>query len=402
MHEIEDVRRKDPKRALGIMSGTSADGIGVASAVIQGSGLDTRATIEAFRVYPYAAVIRERLLRLTTSSGSATEVCLMNYVLGELYAESALRLCAEAGIDREDVDLIGMDGHTIQRVLPPVSVGGVVTGATLQIGEPAMVAERTGVATVSHFRTRDVAVGGEGAPISSYVDYLLFRHPRRTRAVLNIGGISAMTIAPAGAGVDAVFAVTGGPGNMVIDAVVQRLSGGAQDYDVDGARARRGAVHRGLLDELMAHPFFSRKPPKSAGRELFGAAYVDALMRRRAELGVADDDLVATVTALTTEGIASQLDRFVRPTVPVDDIVAGGGGVHNPVLMEMLRARVGPLSPLSDFGIDVDAKEPLMFAIFANETLHGIRGNVPAATGASRPVVLGTITPGGRTTPVRA
>lgn len=400
MHGIEDVRRKDPKRALGIMSGTSADGIGVASVVLHGAGVDTRATTEAFRVYPYSTEIRERLLRLTTSSGSASEVCLMNYVLGELYAESALRLCAEAGVDREGVDLIGMDGHTIQRVLPPVTVGRVVTGATLQIGEPAVVAERTGIVTVSHFRTRDVAVGGEGAPISSYVDYLLFRHNRRTRVVLNIGGISAMTIAPAGAGVESVFAVTGGPGNMVIDAVVQRLSSGEQEYDVDGARARRGVVHRSLLDELMTHPFFSRKPPKSAGRELFGAGYVDALMRRRAELGIADDDLVATVTALTAEGIASQLDRFVRPTVPVDDIVAGGGGVHNPTLMEMLSARAGPIRLLSDFGVDVDAKEPLMFAVFANETLHGIRGNVPAATGASRPVVLGTITPGGRAAPV--
>ncbi|MDO8631424.1 MAG: anhydro-N-acetylmuramic acid kinase, partial [Phycisphaerales bacterium] len=290
---------------VGIMSGTSADGIGVVSAIVEGSGLDARATTEAFRVFPYSPPVRERLLRLTTDAGSATEVCLLNFVLGELYARSALALLAEAGIDPGDVDLIGMDGHTIQRVVPPVTVDGVETGATLQIGEPAVVAERTGVTTVSYFRTRDVAVGGEGAPISSYVDFLLFRHLDRTRVVLNIGGISAMTIAPAGAGIERVFAVTGGPGNMVIDAVVRCLTNGAHEYDADGAWARRGTVHQGLLDELMRDPFFSRKPPKSAGRELFGAKYVDELMRRRAQLGIGDDDLVATATALTAEGIAN-------------------------------------------------------------------------------------------------
>jgi anhydro-N-acetylmuramic acid kinase len=402
MREVEQLRRKARKRVVGIMSGTSADGIGVVSAIVEGSGLDTRARIEAFRVFPYSAEVRERLLRLTTGEASATDVCLMNYVIGELYARSALALLAEAGIDPAQVDLVGMDGHTIQRVFPAVAVDGVQTGATLQIGEPAVVAERTGLTTVSHFRTRDVAVGGEGAPISSYVDYLLFRDPRRTRAVLNIGGISAMTIAPAGAGVDRVFAVTAGPGNMVIDAVVRRLTDGRLQYDADGAWARRGRVHRGLLHECMRHPFFDRTPPKSAGRELFGAAYVDDLMRRRVELGIGDDDLVATVTALTAESIADQIDRFVRPIAPLDDIVAGGGGVHNAALIDMLRSRVGSVLPLSDFGIDVDAKEPLMFAIFANETLHGIRGNVPAATGASCPVVLGTVTPGRSTPPPSA
>lgn len=394
MHTAENLRQKARKRVIGIMSGTAADGIGTVLAQIEGFGLDTRATIQAFRVFPYSPAIRERLLRLTTTEGSARDVCLMNFVLGELFAEAALELVREAGLDREDVDLIGMDGHTIQRVLPPVVVDSVKSGATLQIGEPAVVAERTGIATVSYFRTRDVALGGEGAPISSYVDYLLFRDPRRTRAVLNIGGISAMTIAPAGAGLEKVFAVTGGPGNMVIDAVVSRVTNGKQQYDFNGERARRGVVHQGLLDELMTHPFFSRKPPKSAGRELFGADYADALMRRRVDLGIGDDDLVATVTALTAEGIADQMNRFVRPVCPVDDIVIGGGGAHNPTLLDMLTARVGRVMLLSDFGIDVDAKEALMFTIFANEALHGIRGNIPAATGASHAVVLGAFTPG--------
>jgi len=394
VHDAERLRLKPRKRVLGIMSGTSADGVCAASVMLEGAGLETRATMEAFRIFPYSPTVRERLLSLTAPQGSAADVCLMNFVIGELYAEAAFALLHELGIDRRDVDLIGMDGHTIQRVLPPVTVDTVTTGSTLQVGEPAVVAERTGITTVSHFRTRDVAVGGEGAPISSYVDFLLFRHAELTRVVLNIGGIAAMTVVPAGRGVADVYAVTGGPGNMVIDGAVRRLTHGRQECDLGGAWASRGVIHRGLLDELMGHPFFSRTPPKSAGRELFGAHYLEALMRRRQELGVGDDDLVATITALTAEGVADQLDRFVRPTHPIDEIVVGGGGVHNRTLLEMLRARAGVVRPLSDFGIDVDAKEPLMFAIFANEALHGICGNIPAATGASHAVVLGAITPG--------
>lgn len=398
MHVVEQLRRTRRKRVVGLMSGTSADGIGATLATIEGVGLETRARTEALRVYPYAPPVREGLLRLTTAAGSARDVCLMNYVIGELYARAALSLIAEAGRRPEDVDLIGMDGHTIQRVIPAATVGGIATQATLQVGEPAVVAERTGVTTVADFRRRDVAAGGEGAPISSYVDFLLFRDPKRTRVVLNIGGISAMTVVPAGAGIDDVFAVTAGPGNMVIDGVVRRLTNGARSYDGDGEWARRGVVHRKLLDELEAHPFFSRPPPKSGGTDLFGADYVDAILRRRDELGVSDDDLVATVTALTAETIAGHLKAFVEPRTRVDDVVAGGGGVHNPTLLAMLRSLAVNVRPLDAFGVDVDGKEPLMFAVLANEALHGRRCNLPAATGAAHQVVLGSVTPGGTRT----
>jgi anhydro-N-acetylmuramic acid kinase len=281
------------------------------------------------------------------------------------------------------VELIGCHGQTIYHE------GG---RNTLQIGEPAILAERAGAPVVSNFRARDIAAGGQGAPLVPYLDYVLFRHPRRTRIALNIGGIANLTVIPPGAQLEDLVAFDTGPGNMVIDALAREATAGRQNYDRGGRIAARGTVDRRLLDELLRDPYYRRRPPKSAGREQYGAAFVERMKRS----GRPIEDLVATATVLTAATIARAVieqTREPRPA-PIDLIVSGGGG-HNPQIMAHLAGflpGIGVASS-SDYGIDADAKEAIAFAVLAYATWRGRPSNVPSATGARRPVVLGSITP---------
>jgi anhydro-N-acetylmuramic acid kinase len=386
------LRNKRTLRVIGLMSGTSADGIDAAAVDVPARGRDVR--VRAFHTYPYPPRIRRMVLDLCDpGAASVDDLCHANAVLGELFADAALRLAEEAGVPPARVDLVGSHGQTVRHLPRGRRFRGRRIGSTLQIGDPCVIAERTGITTVADFRPRDMAAGGEGAPLVPYADLLLFGHPRRSRAVCNLGGIANVTYLPAGGGPDDVLAFDTGPGNMVMDGLVQRMTGGRQTFDAGGRRARAGRVHEDVLGDLLRHPFLRRRPPKSTGRETFGPAFVDDLLERGTARDLGEADLVATAAAFTVQAIARACGRLPGA---VDEMILCGGGARNPALVAMLRDALAP-APVrltDDLGLDADAKEAVAFALLAAATIRGRAGNLPAATGADRPVVLGTIVPG--------
>ena len=378
---------------IGLMSGTSHDGIDAALVDISFARKRFQVQQRAFRSFPYALPVRERLLRLSQgASVNAGEVAQMNVLVGELFAKAALRLCQAAKISPDSVAAIGSHGHTIYH--QPRQRPG--PGSTLQIGEPAVIAVQTGITTVADFRPADVAMKGEGAPLVPYVHYFLFHQPQTSVAVHNIGGIANLTYLPAKQGIDGVLAFDTGPGNMVIDGIVQAVSGGKKLYDKNGALARAGTAHSGLLAELLRHPYFRRRPPKSTGREEFGEAFIQDFLQRAARLRLSAQDQVATATALTVESMARAYRHFVCPRGRLDEILLTGGGSLNPVLREQLAHTLAEVRvrTLEEIGFESQALEALAFAVLAYASLHGMPSNVVGATGARRPVVLGKIVPG--------
>lgn len=374
------------------MSGTSADGVDVAVIDIGPRGVE----VVAFGTVAYPASLRQRVFHLfDPKTARIDDLCHLNVVLGEVFAEALVRVCKRSRVRLDSIDLVGSHGQTVCHLPEGRRWGKRRVRSTLQIGEPCVIAERTGITTVADFRPRDVAAGGEGAPLVPYVDYLLLADKRRSRAVQNIGGIANVTYLPAGGGVEDVIAFDTGPGNMMIDRVVERVTRGRRAYDAGGRTAARGTVDETLLAELLRHPYLKRRPPKSTGRETFGAPCADAVYDRARAKRIPPPDILATVTALTAESIALAYRRHLPGGV--DEVILCGGGARNRTLVGRLRTLVAPAIVLrtDDFGLDADAKEAVSFAVLAYETLRGRPGNVPAATGAKRPVVLGKIVPGG-------
>ncbi len=381
------------RRVIGLMSGTSADGVD--AALVEVGDEEAGVRLIAFTGLPYPPELRREILDISEAGcGAVDRICRLHAVLGEWFARAAFNVCREAGTAMSGVDLIGSHGQTVHHLPAACSAFGVVTRSTLQIADPCVIAERTGVTTVADFRARDLAAGGQGAPLVPLVDYLLFRSRREGRVLLNIGGISNVTVLPAGCGPDDVLAFDTGPGNMLLDALAEDITGGRQAYDADGSIAASGDVSDTLLGEMMRHPFLRVAPPKSTGREAFGAAMVRDILSRRGRLR--DEDLIATATAFTARSIADALKRFVLPVSPIRRLAVSGGGGRNPVLMKMLHAVLPDLDIChSDaLGVPRDAKEAIAFAVLANATVEGRPGNLPAATGASGPVVLGVVAPG--------
>ena len=368
---------------VGLMSGTSLDGISAAVARFapNGDGFDTE--LVAFVVTPYTDEQRERLRRSLVSSSTA-EYCRLGFDLGEWLARAAVAVLAEAGLPRDEIRAIGSHGQTLWHE-PGHS--------TWQIGEAAVIAERTGVAVVSDFRVRDVAAHGQGAPLVPIADALLFSGGR-WRALQNIGGIGNVTVVPPNGDLRAVRAFDTGPGVAVIDGVVRRLAP-EMSYDVDGELASSGTVVDDVVAELLKHPYFDAEPPKSTGRELFDEAYVEHLISRCREARPActTADIVATATALTARSIAHAYRRFLPE--PVEEVLVSGGGAKNPALVEMLRAALEDWT-IVDFAeryFDGEAKEAVAFALLAHLHMEGKPGNVPSATGARGARVLGKFTP---------
>jgi len=385
---IRNIAGKEKMRVVGLMSGTSADGVDAAMVEIS----SRKVRLLAFDTFAYPASLRRQILDLCRpESARLDDICHYNFVLGEVFADAVIKLCSKSGISLGSIDLIGSHGQTIYHQPCGKSYGGGEIHSTLQIGEPSVIAECTGVTTVADFRPRDMAAGGQGAPLVPYADYILFKHKRLTRAVQNIGGIANVTFLPGGCMQDDIIAFDTGPGNMVIDGMIRIISGGGKSYDAGGKMALRGAVDKRLLDELLRHPFFRRRPPKSTGREEFGADFTERIYRRAGKRSLSDADIVATVTALTARSIARAYRRFL-PVMP-DELILCGGGSHNRTLVEMLHDELPEVKMLStdDFGISVDAKEAISFAILAWATVKGMTNNVPAATGAERAVILGKI-----------
>jgi N-acetylmuramic acid 6-phosphate etherase len=378
---------------LGMISGTSADGIEVAVVELGGAPprLDWR-LIKHLHVEFEPALRAEIFAAFRPETGTVDRLCALNFALGRAFAGAALAGIAAAGLRPDQVGLIGSHGQTLWHIPDGPDA------STLQLGEGAVIAELTGITTISNFRTRDMAAGGQGAPLVAYPDALLLASPSVTRAALNLGGIANFTFLPsAAAGAGEPFAFDTGPGNMLIDYAAGVTTGGAQGYDRDGLIAARGQVREELLEELLAHPYLAQPPPKTTGRELFGAQYGAAIWERARELGVGPEDFVATVTALTARSIGDAYRRFL-PAWPEQTIVSGGGAA-NPTLLAMLEQEVAPsrVLPAGEVGLPADAKEAIAFAVLAHETWNGRPGNLPAATGARAAVALGDITPGRRT-----
>jgi anhydro-N-acetylmuramic acid kinase len=384
-------------KVIGLMSGTSTDGVDAALVHLQPRAARYAVRTVCFRTYPFPASVRRRLLAV--AEGGPLPAALfsqLNFDVGRLLADAALRILREARTPATAVDLIGSHGHTVFHG-PPGLVRG--TASTWQIGEPAVIAARTGITTVADFRPADMAHGGQGAPLVPYVHWLLFRHARRGRVINNIGGIAHPTFLPAGGGVDDIVAFDAGPGNMVIDAVTARVTDGRLRFDRDGVLARAGHVDAALLEELMHHPFLRRRPPKSTGREEFGAALVDRIFAHARRRRLAAADLVATVTAYTVRALATAYRRFLLPRGRIDEVYFCGGGSRNPALMAMLRQELGfaRVGVIDELGIDGDALEAVAFAVLAVEAMRGRAANVPAVTGARVAAILGKIVPGSAT-----
>lgn len=376
------------------MSGTSADGIDAVVAKIWGSGRGLRVKLIAHRQRPFPRALRKHILHVCLH-GTVAEICELNFLLGEHFAAAALAAIRQAGLKPRNIAVIGSHGQTVHH-LPRAK-----TPSTLQIGEPAVIAERTGVTVVADFRVRDMAAGGQGAPLVPYVDWALQTHASRPRILQNIGGIGNLTFLPASARIGEVMAFDTGPGNMVIDAVAAKLSGGRLNFDRNGTWARRGKVSMQLLTKLMGHHYFKQRPPKTTGREEFGEPFVSDLMTLARKLRLPDTDVVATVTAFTVESIADAYERFVFPKLKAGQweklqVILGGGGAKNSTLRGMLAKRIAPATVLTqeELGGSNAGKEALAFAVLAHETMQGRPTNVPSATGARRAVVLGKSVPG--------
>lgn len=388
---LGSITGKAARRVIGLSSGTSMDGMDAVLVTVGGRGPQTSVEILAFETLPYRTDLRKRLLSVAApGAGTAAEVCRLNAEVGEAAAEAAHAVARRAGVLIEEVDLIGSHGQTICH-LPDGE-----PKASLQIGEAAVVAERTGVTTVSNFRARDLAAGGEGAPLVPYVDWLLFRSDREARAMLNLGGIANVTFLPKSGPLSAVRAYDTGPANLVMDGLARALSGGQSQCDTDGRLATSGRLVPEILDRCLEHPYFRRSPPKSTGREAFGDPFVDEILLVGRSSDAGPGDLLATATELTARTVAEAILGHSPGRPPVGRVVVSGGGVHNPALMDRLHERLMPIPvvTLEALGIPPDAKEALAFAVLANESVHGIKANVPGVTGARRSVVLGEVTLG--------
>ena len=333
MKALYQLAAKDTKKVIGLMSGTSVDGVDAALVEIRGHGLETQVELLAFHSHPFDAEVRNRIFDLFQPETSRVdEICQMNFLIGEVFADAVLAVIREAGIEVQEVDLIGSHGQTVYH-LPPQPEAQYIS-STLQLGEPAVIAYRTGIPTVANFRVADLAAGGQGAPLVPYVDFLLFRQSDRTVALQNIGGISNVTLISApvtgssrtGAAESDVLASDTGPGNMIIDSVMERLTHGEEKYDNAGQFAAQGRVRESLLGEWLQHPFLSAHPPKTTGREAFGRQFADQAIQQAQNQNVGQTDLVATLTAFTAQTIFDYYQRFLFPHHSVDEIYISGGG----------------------------------------------------------------------------
>ena len=382
-------------KIIGLMSGTSADGVDAALVEIQEGAQQPAIRLLAFETFPYPPGVRERVLTVA-SGGSTADVCHLNALVGELFAEAVLTLLARVGLGAAAVDLIGSHGQTIHHLPDICADGGHFVRSTLQIGEPAIIAERTGITTIANFRPRDMAAGGEGAPLTPLVHAFLFADRIEGRVILNIGGIANLTILPAGCELSHVTGFDTGPGNVLLDECVRATSLAAGGYDVDGRLAASGRVAPELLEELLNHPFVRRPPPKSTGRETFGPAFVaDFLGRANAE-GINPCDALATLTSFTARAVSANLQDFVFPKTAIRTVIVMGGGARNPTLMRELADALPEcrVARSEDYGVPSSAVEAMTFAVLAYLTAQGKPGNLPAVTGAEGPRVLGCIVPG--------
>lgn len=393
---LQEIREKPVRRIVGMMSGTSVDGIDAALVEISGTCRQPEVKLLAFENYPYPEKVRERIFELFQSETSTVDkIGYMNFLLGELYARSALSVIKKAGLHPEEVDLIGSHGQTIWHRPEVCEEDGYPIRYTVQIGEGAVIAERTGIVTVSDFRVADMAMGGQGAPLVPFSEYFLYRRKEETILLQNIGGIGNMTVLPAGAGPEDVSAFDTGPGNMLIDAVMTELTGGRQTYDEGGALGAKGQVNAELLAWLQRDLYYSQPLPKTTGREHFGTQYAAEILSRARQKNLSAADLVATVTDLTAWSMADAYQRYVLPRWKALELIVGGGGSYNKTLLNFLSKRFltygVTVKTQEDLGWSSDAKEAVAFALLADRCIAERVNTLPRVTGAEKAVVMGKI-----------
>ncbi|HXO62200.1 MAG TPA: anhydro-N-acetylmuramic acid kinase [Candidatus Acidoferrales bacterium] len=379
---------------LGLMSGTSADGIDIALANISGAPPRVKARLVNHTAVKFPAQVRAEILRVAEQRAiTARELSQLNFRLGQLFAEAAKAACERFGVRMASVDLIGSHGQTIFHQGSAVPYLGGRVASTLQIGEAAVIAAQTGVTAVADFRPADMAAGGQGAPLVPYADYLLYSDGKLGRASLNLGGIANVTVIPAGAARERVFALDTGPANMLIDALVAHFTRGRKKFDAGAKMALAGRAIPALLDELMRDPYLKKAPPRSTGREYYGGAYVKRVLALGRRFRAKPNDLIRSVTIFTALSVVDALNRFVTPKTKLDQLIVSGGGARNPLIMAQLAAALAGVEvlPSSRLGVPEEAKEAFAFALLAYETFHQRAGNVSPATGASGPVILGKV-----------
>ena len=387
---------KEVRHVVGMMSGTSVDGVDAALVEISGTDSEPKVKLLAFENKPYPPQVREKIFSLfTPANATVDKVGYMNFLLGEIYAKSALSVIEKAGMKPEEIDVIGSHGQTIWHAPIPESPDGIPVAYTVQIGEGSVIAERTGILTVSDFRVADMAAGGQGAPLVPFSEYLLYRREKETILLQNIGGIGNMTVMPAGAKPRDVFAFDTGPGNMIIDAVISAVTGGEKTYDAGGETAAKGRVCNALLDILKEEPYYRQPLPKTTGREHFGVQYTEKILSWWKENPIPVEDLLATVTDLTAYSIADAYERYVLPKYRASEIIVGGGGSYNATLLRFMKERFAPhgvaVRTQEDLGLSSDAKEAVAFALMADCCMRGRANTLPSVTGAQHPAVMGKV-----------
>lgn len=393
---LEEIRTKAVRRVVGLMSGTSVDGIDAAVVEIGGTDEAPEVRLLAFEDRPWPEKVRQQIFPLfRPETATVDKIGYMNFLMGEIYAQSVASVVEKAGLTLADIDLIGSHGQTIWHAPEVCDKDGFPVIFTVQIGEGSVIAARTGVPTVSDFRVADMAVGGQGAPLVPFSEYLLYRRPGETILLQNIGGIGNMTVLPGDEGPEAVYAFDTGPGNMIIDAVVSALTGGEKTYDAGGAMASEGKVDGELLAMLQQDPYYTLPLPKTTGRELFGVQYVEKILDYRREHSLSNADLLATVTDLTAWSIVDAYARYVLPKRQATELVVGGGGSYNATLLGFLRERFAPygvqVRTQEDLGWSSDAKEAVAFAIMADCCVREKPNVLPSVTGARAAAIMGKI-----------
>jgi anhydro-N-acetylmuramic acid kinase len=375
----------DERFGIGILSGTSVDGVDVGLARLAGSGEKTAVELLAFHTYPIPKHSRSLILKnCNATTATLPELSQLNVLIAELFADCILRFLKQHRPKR--VDFIASHGQTLWHNPQRQRIGKFRIGSTFQVGDGAIIAHRTRILTISNFRTAEFAFGKDGAPLAPYLDFLLFRHPKKNRVLLNIGGISNLTALKANAKKEDVIYFDAGAGNVLIDKAAQRLFG--KPFDREGKFAAKGQIHQRLLDEWLKEPFYRKKPPKSTGRELFTDAYFNRLLR--SARGISPHDFIATLTALTVQSLAKQLKKFVLPIMTIDELIVSGGGAKNNTLMQMLEStfpqtHVVKQDDLSENPIPAKAKESVLFAVLGNELLSGKSASMQT------PALLGTL-----------
>jgi len=393
MNILQKLQRKKKKLVVGIMSGTSVDSVDAVLVEISGYGYTTSLKRLAFISLPYPQKLREFVLRNSLpGNGSVDTISQLNILFAHFFADAVNAVAKKAGVSLSSLDLIGSHGQTVHHIPNQQNFFGKHVRSTLQLGDPSTIAKLTGIVTVGNFRTADMALGGQGAPLVPYFDFLLFRSKNKNRALLNIGGIANITLLKKNCTVDDVVAFDTGPGNMVIDAAMNALF--EKELDQDGETARKGNIIPSLLKQLMSHRYFSRPLPKSTGRELFGQRFTQQIFR--SNKGKKKEDIIATVTEFTALSIFDQYRRFLKHRLAeesLDELIVSGGGTLNNTLMNSLKHYFYPTTIVSSsaLGIESKEKEAICFAVLANETIHEQPANVPSVTGARHATVLGTI-----------